>query len=440
MKRNRLIFFAKCATILSVVPAVIMAYASGPPAKHTGAPGDETCAASGCHVGTVNSSNGAVQITWSGGASYVPGERGKFTVTITDANARRAYGFQASARLANNSQAGTLHASAGQVVICENDRSQSPCPDTAPLQFVMHNTPRNAGQFEFDWTPPAAGAGEVTVYVAANAANGDGTNNGDRIYTANIKLTPAGASGGNRPTVADTGVADAFNFQRGVAENTWIALFGQNLSTETRTWDGSPELARGELPMSLGGVSVTIGGKPAAVYAVSPTQVNVLAPLDAATGNVPVVLKNAAGESTPVTAVKVAMLPGFYAPFSQDGKLFVTAVENSTGAILGKQGVEPRATRAFRPGDVVQFYANGLGPTNPPVPENQFVRTPAALVNAPAIRINDVPAEVLGAVLVNSGLYQINARIPDVPNGDHPIVVEVGGTRSASNVSITIQR
>lgn len=442
MQRDRLIFFAKCATVLSVVPALILANSTGAPPRSTGAPGDQTCAQSGCHVGTALNSNGAVEITWSGGTTYTPGERGKFTVRITDTQGRSRYGFQASARLGSNlqgGQAGTLHAGANVFVECE-DGAAPPCRATAPVQFVTHQLASQNPSFEFEWTPPAEAAGEVRVYVAGNAANGNGQNTGDRIYTSSITLTPASGTPANRPTIAETGVADAFTFQRGIAENTWIALFGQNLSAETRTWDGAPELTRGELPTTLGGVSVTIGGKPAAVYAVSPTQVNVLAPLDSATGNVPVVLRNANGESAPVTATKVDLLPGFYAPFAQEGRLFVTAVENSSGAILGKPGVEPRAERAFRPGDVVQFYANGLGPTNPAVPANQFVRTPAPVVTAPTIRINDVPVEIFGAVLVNSGLYQVNGRIPELPNGDHPIVMQVGSARSASNVSITIQR
>ena len=441
MERHKLIFIAKCATVLSVVPVLILANVGGAPARSTGAPGDRTCSQTDCHVGTpVNSSNGAVEISWSGGTSYVPGQRGKFTIRITDTAGRSQFGFQATARLGTNlerGQAGIFHAGANQLIECEDGRQQLPCRDTAPVHFITHSMPSGTPTFEVDWTPPATDEGEVRIYVAGNAANGNGQNTGDRIYTANITLTPAS---GARPAISDRGVTDAFNFQEGLAENTWIALFGQNLSAETRTWDGSPELGRDELPTTLGGVSVTIGGKPAAIYAVSPGQVNVLAPLDANLGSMPVVIRNANGESTPVTATKVALLPGFYAPFSQNSRLFVTAVENSSGAILGKPGVEPRATRAFRPGDVVQFYANGLGPTNPPVPANQFVKTPAPVVTAPTIRINDVPVEIFGAVIVNSGLYQVNARIPDVPNGDHPIVIEVGGTRSANNVSITIQR
>ena len=49
MQRSSTIFMAKCVTILAVIPAVILASASGPEARHTGAPGDlGTCTA--CHA------------------------------------------------------------------------------------------------------------------------------------------------------------------------------------------------------------------------------------------------------------------------------------------------------------------------------------------------------------------------------------------------------
>ncbi len=45
-------------------------------------------------------------------------------------------------------------------------------------------------------------------------------------------------------------------------------------------WSNALSSRRGEMPTSLGGVSVKISGKPAYVYFVSPNQVNVLAGLD----------------------------------------------------------------------------------------------------------------------------------------------------------------
>ncbi len=87
----------------------------------------------------------------------------------------------------------------------------------------------------------------------------------------------------------------------------------------------------------------------------------------------------------------------------------------------------------------MQFYATGLGPTNPEIPVDQVVSEPAQLVEEVTMRIGETEVEVIGAVLQASGLYQVNARIPQVDAGDHPIVIEVGGTQSADNVRITIE-
>ena len=45
------------------------------------------------------------------------------------------------------------------------------------------------------------------------------------------------------------------------------------------TWSNAPEFASGRMPTQLAGVSVTVNGRPAYVYFVSPAQINVLTPL-----------------------------------------------------------------------------------------------------------------------------------------------------------------
>ena len=70
------------------------------------------------------------------------------------------------------------------------------CPAAKPLAYVEH-TPNGSSRiqtgsmnYEFDWTPPATAVGNITIYVAGNAANGSGNEQGDHIYTATYTLTP----------------------------------------------------------------------------------------------------------------------------------------------------------------------------------------------------------------------------------------------------------
>jgi uncharacterized protein (TIGR03437 family) len=431
MNRSQTILFAKCVTVLAAIPAMILAHAVGAPPRVTGAPGDDANACTQCHLGTpLNGGGGKVEVSYSGGTSYVPGTNGKFTVTITDSAAAR-YGFEASARLVSdlaNGQAGTLVAGAG------THRA-----DAGSVQFLTHSTPNRTNTFEFDWTPPNAGAGDVRVFVAGNAANGNGNNSGDHIYTANLTLTEGQASGGDKPAVSDGGVANSFSFQPGVAGSTLVSIFGTNLASETvPDWNNTPEVKQGKVPFTISGVSVTINGKPAPIYGVSPKQVNILAPIDDATGTVPLVVKTAAGESAPVTVNRSNFLPSLLTTTTAGGLRVIARWNDQPNTILGLP--VGNGTRPFKPGDLVQFYATGLGPTNPVVPSDSFVTTPAPVVTMPTIRINDVPVEVLGAVLVSPAFYQVNGRLPDLPDGDLPVVIEVGGVRSPDTIKISVQK
>lgn len=449
--RQQKLFAAKSACILSIVPILLFAYAGGPDPRHTGAPGDQTCAMAGCHTGTaVNSSNGSVTITFAGGTSYVPGQRQQVTVTVSDA-AQRVFGFQATARLESNlqgGQAGSFTPTDNRTqVLCDDGRVRptAGCSAQFPVEFIQHTNAGSPNTFTFDWTPPATNVGNVRLYVAGNAANGNGTNAGDRIYTSSITLTPSAGGGGPRPTISQGGVADGFNFVAGIASNTWTAIFGQNLAANTKTWDDAVQGSR--LPTTVDGVSVTVNNRPATIFFVSPNQINILTPNDDATGDVSVVVKNANGESTPVTVRKTAVKPAFYAPFASDGRLNVTAVAarldgNNRAVYVGKVGADPRVTRAATPGEVILVFGTGFGPTNPVAATDQVVSGAPAITSQVRIRFGETVASFAGTGnLVAAGLYQFNVTVPEtLANGDYPLIAEVGGVTSASNVYLSVQR
>jgi uncharacterized protein (TIGR03118 family) len=127
-------------------------------------------------------------------------------VQVSDPQQRR-WGFQMSARLKSdlaNGQAGDFKPTDGFTqVICDNGASK-PCADKAVVQFIEHTTagtrPGTPGvaTFEFDWTPPAADAGNIVLFAAGNAANGDGNPSGDHIYNSSVEITVAAAN--NPPT------------------------------------------------------------------------------------------------------------------------------------------------------------------------------------------------------------------------------------------------
>ena len=131
------------------------------------------------------------------------------------------------------------------------------------------------------WTPPVTNVGDVHLYIAANAANGDANFTGDHIYSADYVLTPQAA--GAAPSVTSAASAGDFNPNAGLASGTWLEIKGTDLSTTTRSWAGG-DFNGTKAPTSLDGVSVTVNGLPGYVAYISPTQVNVQAPDDPTVG------------------------------------------------------------------------------------------------------------------------------------------------------------
>ena len=195
------------ATALLMTMGLASARSTGPNGRFTGAPGDNPNACTQCHTGAaLNSGKGSLRIVFPGGGQYQPGATYRLKVEVRDPEQQR-WGFQLTARLASSpatAQAGDLQsANAFTRAICQ-DGTDKPCTDTNPIQIMMHTvegtrigTP-NGVDFEFDWVAPTAGSGQVTFYAAGNAANGNGTNQGDHIYTTNLSVDEAPA----RPSLA----------------------------------------------------------------------------------------------------------------------------------------------------------------------------------------------------------------------------------------------
>ena len=197
-------------------------------------------------------------------------------------------------------------------------------------------------------------------------------------YTPSENAAPA------RPTlVAVGGVVDAASYYPVVAAGSWVTLYGANLATTTRDWSAS-DIVDGSLPQTLDGVSVRINDKPAAVGFISPKQINVQAPGDAAIGTVQVTISNASGTSDPVTVDSKTVAPALF----QIAQEYVSAVR-SDGVSIGPAGlVDGVTTVPARPGDRVTLFGSGFGATNPETPSGKVVLQAAPLANPVTVRID----------------------------------------------------
>jgi uncharacterized protein (TIGR03437 family) len=171
---------------------------------------------------------------------------------------------------------------------------------------------------------------------------------------------------------------------------------------------------------------------------ISATQINVLAPDDATTGNVQIQVTAAGQTSNSFTAQKQPYAPAF---FTFDNGKYVAA-EHSDYTLLGATGlIAGVTTTPAQPGEVVLLYGTGFGPTSPATPTDQLVTAEASLpANSVQITIGGIAAAVQFAGLTGSGLYQFNVTVPSsLPSGDAPVLATIGGLSTQSAVSITIQ-
>jgi protocatechuate 3,4-dioxygenase beta subunit len=286
----------------------------------------------------------------------------------------------------------------------------------------------------------------------------------------------------NKPAIAATnGVVNAAGLQPGVVPGSWIAISGTDLASFAYVLNPQADLVNGALPTTLSGVSVSIDGKPAFPYSVSPTQIIALAPADTATDSVSVTVTNFGGTSDPAMANLESVQPAFFTSQGYVAALDAVPVSISSSTIggvnpigdvnppggfnppgdgmppmgapptggppaggtpptgLGPSGAASTAVATYKPGDVAQLYGTGFGPTTPAVTPGTLAQTSAPVSSPVTVTIGGAAATVSSAVLSSAGLYQISITIPSVANGDQEVIAQVAGVSSPPGVLIKIQ-
>ncbi len=153
--------------------SLLTSSSNGNMGNNTGMPGFGTCA--NCH-GSLNTGG----ITLNGfPAVYSPGTT--YNVTVSVNQSTNTNGFQGVVINNSGNSEGSFTAGAG-----------SQTSNFGGTQLIAHSSPSSTGTWSFTWTAPSTPAGNLTFYLAANAANGDGiANAGDVIYSANFSSQPA---------------------------------------------------------------------------------------------------------------------------------------------------------------------------------------------------------------------------------------------------------
>jgi uncharacterized protein (TIGR03437 family) len=264
-----------------------------------------------------------------------------------------------------------------------------------------------------------------------------------------VALTDPGKVGGtplmnitgtvSPPAILPGGVVPASGSGAAIQAGEWISIYGTNLANTTAAWNGS-------FQPYLAGVGVTINGKPAYPSFVSPTQINVQAPDDSATGPVPVVVTTTAGSATAVVTLAPAA-PSF---FLLDGKHVAGLILRSNGSgafgggaydILGPTGSTlGYPTVAAKAGDSVVLFGTGFGPTSPAVPAGQTFSGAAPLSNTAKVTIGNLPVSPTFVGRSGAGLDQVNLVIPPgLATGDVALSLSVIGTSTPSGTVISLR-
>lgn len=184
---------ASAATLLAVAALVaplttrLSGYAVGAPAGFSGGFGEPSCHA--CHF-SAEPNSGPGRLTISGVPEhFAPGRQYPITIALTSP-AMKLAGFQMTARFeAGGAQAGSLTPGQGE-------QERVGVADQGGIQYVSQRkagtspTPDKSVKWNVIWTAPTAADRAVIFHVAANAANGDETAEGDHVHTLAVKSGP----------------------------------------------------------------------------------------------------------------------------------------------------------------------------------------------------------------------------------------------------------
>jgi uncharacterized protein (TIGR03437 family) len=342
-------------------------------------------------------------------------------------------GPAASAQISGVAHMGLVVDSAGNLYFSDqgNHRVRKVTPGGTISTVAGNGLPSFSGD-----GGPATAAGlnnplDLALDSAGNLYIADDGNN-------RIRKVALGAGLPGTPNISANGVVNGASFQPGVVANSWVTIQGSNLASTTDTWNHS--IVNGNLPTSLDGVSVTIGGQRAYINYISPGQINLLAP-NVSPGPVQVIVTTPAGTGAAFTATAAAYGPAF---FTWPGNQVVATRQDYS--LAAKDGTFAGATTvAAKPGDVLILWGTGFGPTIPAAPPG--IQVPSTVTystsSAPSVTIKNVAATVYGAALAPgfAGLYQVAIQVPNsLANGDWPLSVSIGGVQSASGLVLSVKQ
>ncbi len=296
---------------------------------------------------------------------------------------------------------------------------------STPLNFTV------ASDSPWLTTSPQSATTPSPVTVAVNASGmASGT------YTGNLSFSAPGISPVSvqvtlvvnpvLPSMDGTSMVNAASFQAALAPGSLFAIFADSLSADTTTAVTAPWATAWD------GISVKINGIAAPLAYVSPSQINAQVPYEVAPGTAQLTIESNGTATAPVSLTIQASAPG----------VFLGA--GGRAAALNQDNTPNSPENPASTGNVISVYLTGQGAVDPAVDTGAAAPGVAlsSTVATTTATIGDLPSTVEFSGLAPGfvGLAQVNLLVPDLPAGDYPVVVNIGGVASnAGTVSIAAQ-
>jgi uncharacterized protein (TIGR03437 family) len=268
-----------------------------------------------------------------------------------------------------------------------------------------------------------AGEGTSTDFPVVKALQG--TNGGAAQDGLVLLLGTAPPSNGPVITTVSDNLVDG----GAVIPGGWFYVKGSELADVQRIWGASDFQDANTLPTDLNGVEVWVNGAPVPVYFISPGQVNAQAPTNLGATMTVQVFRLGLGSN--ILTVPVTQLQPSIYYYSVNSKSYAAALFQDY-SIMGDPAVVP-GTHKAKPGDIIQLYASGLGPS----PSGTAITSPIPITGV-GVTIGGTSASVLAAALVAPGQFQVNFTVPQLADGEYPITVSASGKTSTANVLFEI--
>ena len=253
-----------------------------------------------------------------------------------------------------------------------------------------------------------------------------------------ILATPSGP-----PVVTPGGIVSASAFGRftSIAPGSWIEIFGYNLAPAVQNWAGG-DFNNGVGPTTLGGVSVSVGGKPAYIDFISPGQINALVSSDAPfTGPSSITVTNGNGTSDPFP-IYINQTQAGLLTLNANGKTYVAGINSDGTYALPANAISGVASRPAHVGETITLYGVGFGPVTPTFNAGTIVTAQNQLTMPLQMLIGGAQATLLyyGLAPALTGLYQFNVVVPKVAaNNAGALTFTLGSVKGTQSLLIATQ-